>query len=462
MRKLAALFVPILSALWVALLLTLLNAARPGAASLAAPLPEPLIHPTLPISAAHLVVQLFPGQEIVRSIRFSTPISGLAALQSSGLNVVTRDMGWGIAVCSIQGVGCPVDNCFCSDNFWNYSYWDGSAWQGYPVGASQSTVKDGGVEGWRWGPWDQGSLSPAPVSLAADQALTWLKSKQVVTTGGYGTASSSVEMLLSLSANQLNAMEWRQAPAQPSLLDYFLHKGAGYANGGADRSAKLAIGMLGSQGCWPANAKQPVDFYNEESGEFAAGAGTQSWGILGTHALSQTIPVHALQRLKAMALPGGAWEWESGWMSDTNSTSLAIQALIAAGEAPTSSYVTRGLAYLKSAQNTDGGFPYDPASPWPGGTNSDANSTSYAIQAIRAAGQDPITGTWVIGQQNTPISFLLNHQLSDGSFEWQTGYGSNSLATQQAISALLGHPLPYVRQTLADCSVAYLPVVTGR
>ncbi len=146
----------------------------------------------------------------------------------------------------------------------------------------------------------------------------------------------------------------------------------------------------------------------------------------------------------------------AGLTSDTNTTALAIQALIAAGEPISSTVVVNALNFLKTSQNEDGGFPYDPDSSW--GTQSDTNSTAYVVQAIWAAGQDPTVDPWVINQTN-PIEFLLNMQLEDGSFEWQDGSGSNLLATQQAIPALLGNPYPFHISTLLECETDYIPSI---
>ena len=84
---------------------------------------------------------------------FTEPISGLAALEQSGLDITVADTSFGPAVCAIEGVGCPADNCFCDANrYWAYSYADGADWQSYPVGASQSVISTtGAIEGWFWG-----------------------------------------------------------------------------------------------------------------------------------------------------------------------------------------------------------------------------------------------------------------------------------------------------------------------
>jgi prenyltransferase beta subunit len=202
-----------------------------------------------------------------------------------------------------------------------------------------------------------------------------------------------------------------------------------------------------------------MDYYSPTTGSMGYGAGFQSWAILGTVALSESVPANAVENLKAMQQPDGGWEWMPNFLSDSNSTALAIQALIAAGESATSSDVISGLTYLKSIQNTDGGFPYTPGVD----PKSDGNSTAYAIQAILAAGQNPITGTWKISDTN-PVSFLLSLRLPDGSFKWQTEQtAANQLVTQQAVVALLGRPFPIRKAARGPaCNAVYLPLTLSK
>jgi hypothetical protein len=133
---------------------------------------------------------------------------------------------------------------------------------------------------------------------------------------------------------------------------------------------------------------------------------------------------------------------------------LALQALIAAGEPISSATVISALAFLDTAQNDDGGFPYDLTPDAP----SDANSTGYVVQALIAAGEDPLGARWTVSA-TTPISYLLTLQLPDGSFEWQSGLGANQLATQQVIPALLGRARPALSAPLQACPAVYLPQV---
>ena len=63
--------------------------------------------------SADVIVQFDDSDAVIRSIEFNDEISGLDALMLSGLEVVTTTTDFGPAVCSIEGVGCPADDCFC-------------------------------------------------------------------------------------------------------------------------------------------------------------------------------------------------------------------------------------------------------------------------------------------------------------------------------------------------------------
>jgi hypothetical protein len=89
-------------------------------------------------------------------------ITGFQALKRTGVAVVAEDWGAGqLTVCSIGGVGCsyPEQSCWCecSGNqecsFWGYyRAHANSPFEFSPVGAATTQVRDGDVEGWRFGP----------------------------------------------------------------------------------------------------------------------------------------------------------------------------------------------------------------------------------------------------------------------------------------------------------------------
>ncbi|MCS6845927.1 MAG: hypothetical protein NZ528_16655 [Caldilineales bacterium] len=420
----------------LALLISTLVAAAPTQAHLAAPSDDP--------HYADIVVDLGDGRVITRRVTFSTPtITGLEALQRSGLNLEVATYSFGSAICAIEGVGCPATNCFCdASRFWSYHFWN-NGWQMYMVGASSSTLSSGAVEGWAWGAGDP----PPPItaeSLAAEATLQWLRGQQAAD-GSFGnSAGATVDVLLSVVAAGQNPWLWRSGQNR-SLLDWLFANGPAYANNSAAAAGKLAVGLVAA-GVDPRtfggmNLVAKINaYYTPATGAFGTTVQDQAWAMLGLAAAAEPVPPAAVARLTSLANADGGWGWTAGMSSDVDSTAVAIQALIAAGEPPTSSAVAGGLAYLRSAQltNADGGFPASPAQPW--GTRSNTNSTAYAVQAILAVGQDPLSAAWAITATH-PISYLLGQQLPSGAFVYQDP-PANLFATQQAVPALVGKPFP--------------------
>ena len=407
---------------------------------------------------ATIIVQFDDQAHLLRRVAFTQPISGLMALAWSGLKVITTSTDFGPAVCSIEGIGCPADDCFCdSTHYWGYSYWDGNAWQGYPVGAVSSVIsRTGAVEGWRWGEFGATQI-PATRPLAAAAAQEWLQARQSITNGGYGGASPAIETMLAIGANRLPAAAWRRSITSPSLANFVELTGATYARNSVGATGKLALAIAATDACLPVSALTPQAYYSPTLGTYSKQSGPNSLAILGAVAISETVPTAAQSYLQQAQQPNGGWEWAPGWGADTNATALAVQALVANGTSISSTALISALAFLADAQNTDGGFAYDltPTSP------SDANSTAYVVQALLAAGEDPTSSRWTVSNTH-PISYLLALQLPDGSFAWQPGLGSNALATQQVLPALWGRAHPVTQQMIERCPATYLPLIANR
>jgi len=443
----------IVAAVWLLSAFTFLRPAAVQAAPAAsvAAQEDNEVTATTPVSGAvaHIVVQQDGTGGLVRPITFTQPISGIQALLSTGLSVTVADTGFGPAVCAIAGTGCPVDNCFCDPNrFWSYSSWDGTQWQPYQVGASQSVISTtGAVEGWRWGEGDNPTLG-AREAVAAANALDWLHRRQDAATGGYGDGlGGAVEVMLALGANDEQIGDWQPVTGTRTLADFVRLRATRYSRQGVSEAGKLAVAAVASGGCRTVHSLQPSAYFSETLEAYAPDSGFNAWGILGTLALSQTVPPSAVEALAAQQQPNGGWEWQPGFGTDTNTTAVALQTLVAAGYPVTSTEVVSGLAFLKSAQVAGGGFLYDPATPENG---ADANSTAYVLMALSAAGEDPGSEQWSV-DGSTAVDFLRSLQLPDGSLEWQAGTGPNLLATAQAATALLGKSYPVAVGTLSAC-----------
>ncbi|WP_327069435.1 prenyltransferase/squalene oxidase repeat-containing protein [Kitasatospora sp. NBC_01302] len=128
---------------------------------------------------------------------------------------------------------------------------------------------------------------------------------------------------------------------------------------------------------------------------------------------------------------------------DSNATALAMQALVALGGHQAA--VDKGVQWLKTNQNSDGSWSYNPGSP------GDADSTGLAVSALRAAGADP---TQVAKDGRTGLTALGALQLGcaapaeqRGALAYQAAAAgqpasANALATAQATLAIAGGSLP--------------------
>jgi hypothetical protein len=446
----ASLLIGVVAALSLVIVFALLSPASAQAAVPAVQEDAVLISTTpMTGSLAHVVVQLDGPDTLVRPITFSEPISGLEALLRTGLSVTVADTSFGPAVCAIEGLGCPAEDCFCdASRFWSYSNWDGTTWQAYQVGASQSVISvTGAVEGWRWGEGDHPAL-PAPQALAAANALSWLRSQQDATSAGYGDGlAAAVEVMLAMGANGEQLAAWQPVTSSRTFADFVRLRATRYSRQGVAEAGKLALAAVATGGCRSVRSLQPSAYFSDTLGAYAADSGFNAWGILGTIALSQTVPSTAVAALAAQQQADGGWEWQAGFGTDTNTTALAVQTLVAAGYPVTATEVVSGLAFLKSGQVEGGGFVYDPAAPENG---ADANSIAYGLMALAATGEDAAGEAWSV-DGNTAVDFLLSMQQPDGSLEWQAGTGSNLLATAQAATALMGRSYPLAVGTLPAC-----------
>ena len=401
------------------------------------------------VYAADVVIDLADGRVIVRHITFTAPITGVTALQLADLDIVTAEFGWGTAVCAIEGVGCPADDCFCGGStFWNYEHWEGGAWQSAPVGAGSYVVTDGSVEGHAWGEWGTAPPPVTPEILAAYAGLGWLRPLQEANGSFNNDVNSTVETIVSVASVGDDVREWQVGGN--SLLDFVRAEASQYISGNVARTGKLAVGLAAAD-------LDPRDFagldlidllsgtYNPETGAFGASLTDQTWGMLGWRAAGEVIPVTATRNLAGLADPDdGGWGFP-GWGSDVDMTALALEALVAGGEPLTSSTILSGLAYLEAHQDPDGGFAPD----WLGESNT--SSTAWAVQGLLAAGEDPVGAGWTTAVSDShPITYLLGMQLEDGGFAWvDPAAGADMLSTQQAIPALAGRPFPLPSRSVA-------------
>ncbi len=208
-----------------------------------------------------------------------------------------------------------------------------------------------------------------------------------------------------------------------------------YAQTGPGQSAKLILGLVAA-GVNPdgfANV-MPLSIIekgqNAETGIYGTGLYDHAYALLALSALDQPIPENAFIALGNTQSENGGWGFDGSidmTSTDSNTTSMVIQALVATGHAD-DDITSNGFTYLTSLVTADGGL-YNGAE----GTVADANSTALIMQAYIAVGEDT---------SSIEASLLTFQNASGGFFYQASDTTDNSFATVQAIPALAGLAFP--------------------
>ncbi|MET8678215.1 prenyltransferase/squalene oxidase repeat-containing protein [Streptomyces sp. NPDC004647] len=145
---------------------------------------------------------------------------------------------------------------------------------------------------------------------------------------------------------------------------------------------------------------------------------------------------------------------------DSNATAAAVQALAALGGH--SEAVRKGVDWLKSVQNQNGGWSYNPGGP------SDANSTSVVIGALAAAGEKPEETKSQKGRSayDALLAFQLGCDEKEsvrGAFAYQPDKGGRPApnADATAAGALAGLGKGLVVEPLGDENEDVKPLECG-
>ncbi len=172
--------------------------------------------------------------------------------------------------------------------------------------------------------------------------------------------------------------------------------------------------------------------YNDKSGVIGDTVYAHSLAVLALAKAGAAVPAKAVSALESFQGANGGWAFMGAGDPDVDTTAVAVQALIAIGRPTSTGAVGRGLGYLRSVQNADGGYPYQTPSEY--GTDTNANSTALAAQAIIASGDQP--ESWAAAQGN-PLSALVALQQPTGALAYQAAMpGDNLVATVGSIPAL--------------------------
>ncbi len=279
-----------------------------------------------------------------------------------------------------------------------------------------------------------------PAATGLDGAAAWLISQQgeegaFIGFTGEPDAGVTVDAILALAAARQAGLD--TSAAIDRAISYLATGEVAlvYVQTGPGQAAKMVL-ALHAAGEDPLNIAgvQPLTIVergvDDDTDLYGTGVFDHALAVMALAATGTEIPPEALAAFEAYQADNGGWAFDGSTdpaMTDSNTTALAIQALVAAG-AGDHEMVASGLAYLESL-STEDGTRYSDAD-W---ATPDANSTAFAIQALIAVETD----------FTAQADALTVFQNPGGAFYFNAEDTSdNVFATLQAIPALAQAAFP--------------------
>lgn len=188
-----------------------------------------------------------------------------------------------------------------------------------------------------------------------------------------------------------------------------------------------------------------------DEGRFAgATVADQTYAILGLARTAGGVPPSAVTWLAGAQCPSGEYQWDGSCpagpgMEDADTTALAVQALLAAGESTASA---AAVGWLLATQDPGGGF-------LSFGTPN-AGSSGLAAQAVRAASESASADAAVAFI--TSLQFACDADPAEiGAFGWAAGIPGFLIFT--APSALMAYGAPRMDLLSTDGAMADAPLL---
>ncbi|HYP60930.1 MAG TPA: prenyltransferase/squalene oxidase repeat-containing protein [Thermomicrobiales bacterium] len=286
--------------------------------------------------------------------------------------------------------------------------------------------------------------TPSPTADPAEalrRGVEWLISQQGddgawVGFNGASDPGVTIDAVIALAAARNEGIEVDLTKA----VAYLEANGKVYARTGTGQAAKLALAAA-------ATGQDPTTFagldsigqalkgYNPNTDMYGTGLYDTALVMLALGTVGKEPPGVVLKSIDGKQMGDGSWSFDGttgAGNGDTNTTAMLIQALVAVKHTE-GDLILHGIEYLQGSQLAQG-FAFQPG---PGATP-DANSTSLVVQALIAAGEDPTAQAW----QNV-FGSVLAFQTPSGSFSYQLDPKEDNLfATVQALPALAKLPFP--------------------
>ena len=280
----------------------------------------------------------------------------------------------------------------------------------------------------------------SPVAVpGVEGAVAWLIDQQQedgswLGFSGEPDVGTSIDAVLALAAADVsgidtgdsidNALAWLDA--DPATADY--------ATSGPGASAKLVLALVavGDEDL-EIGGTTPLEIvlegHDANSGLYGFGLYDHAYSLMALSVTGYEIEPEAISVLETMQAENGGFAWDGSTdeaMVDSNTTSMVVQALVAAGEGD--DIVAAAMDYLRLTVNDQGaGYGI--------GGEADSNSTALVAQAFIAVDED---ATHLVTQLST-------FQNPNGAYFWMVSdVTDNSFSTMQAIPAAVELAFPIV------------------
>ena len=297
-----------------------------------------------------------------------------------------------------------------------------------------------------------GTLVAPPAAQAADRhssrAVTYLAKAQN-SDGGFGPApgrgSSQLHTswaVIGLAAAGRDPKRVRRNGRSP--VDYIVRGIGGVRGIGDIERTILALRAAGrsAHSVGGRNLVRELVRSRRRNGSFAGLANQTAFAILALRAAGRSRNDRTVRRAAAWLInqhnsDGGYNFSGKGGRSGIDDTAAVLQALVAAGKRR-SKTVSRAANFLAAQQNADGGMALTP------GQASNAQSTAWAIQGLKAAGRTP--ARLHRRGARSPIEYLRSLQTSNGAVRYSRSSSQTPVwVTAQALTGFTSKPFPLRR-----------------
>lgn len=273
---------------------------------------------------------------------------------------------------------------------------------------------------------------------ALRHGVAWLATQQAESGAFIGytgeeDASTTIQALLAIVSAQRAGVD-----ADPAAAWAWLEANAlVITQAGPGMAAQLALAAIAmGQDPHDIGTVDPLAIVSHElakDGIMGNGVYEHALGVMALAAAGDPVPEDAIQVLLDTQADNGMWAYDGTndvALADTNTTSIVLQALLAAGHG-SDVEVAEAVDGMLALRTDTGGFPYQ------AGMAEDANSTALVIQVVLAIRPG------ALGTPEEAISPLLAYQNPSGAFGFMADAPDDNLfSTIQAVITLSGELYP--------------------